>query len=207
MIVMKWICTSITQETDHPFLNFFTAHYRIEDENGSRDYSYFFVSRHSKERVLTMLSDKSFRPDGVLCALYQIHEGKPRFLLIRQFRPAINRYIYDFPTGLMDETDESEITAVRREIKEESGAIITDIEKLIPASTTSCGLTDEMVSVYLARVDHIEETALEDTEDIKASFYSLDEIKKIKDDPEIYAGAVSRLTMLYLIGRFSESNN
>lgn len=200
---MKWKCKSVTQETNHPFLNFFIAHYEIENENGTRDYPYFFVSRHDKEHVLTLLSDKPYRPDGVLCALYQVENGSPRFLMIRQFRPTINSYIYDFPTGLMDDTDVDEIEALRRETKEETGAIITDIEKLVPASTTSCGMADELVSAYLARIDHFEEQELEETEDIKASFYSLEQLREMKNDPNIMAGIVSRLIILYLLERFS----
>ena len=60
----------------------------------------------------------------VICAL---HKAQNKLVLINQYRVPINKYIYELPAGLVDNNEDIE-TSVRRELKEETGAVDFKIE-------------------------------------------------------------------------------
>ena len=201
---MKWRLVDIVQETNHPFLNYFTMHYEVENEGKTRPYSYFLASRHTKEELRALTKDYA-RPDGVLLALYKIDEvtKEVSILLTKQFRPAIGAYVTSFAAGLLDKDDESDIDAARREAIEEVGYTIDDIERLAPSCPTSTGLSDEMVSFLLARIVKKVDNNLEAFEDISSEFVSLEELKRRLDDPQYFFPMNIRLVCLLLLARFS----
>ena len=41
---MDWKIVQINKETDHKFLNFYTATYEVEKEEGKKETTYFFFS-------------------------------------------------------------------------------------------------------------------------------------------------------------------
>lgn len=87
--------------------------------------------------------------------------------LIRQFRPAVNDYVIEFPAGLVD-PGETEEQTVARELYEETGLIAEMINLTVPSSYTSVGMTDEKVAVYTAIVSGKPNTNnLMDNEDIE----------------------------------------
>jgi 8-oxo-dGTP pyrophosphatase MutT (NUDIX family) len=69
-------------------------------------------------------------------------------LLIRQFRPAVNRNVVEFPAGLID-TGEATEHAARRELREETGY---DAEQLLflAEGPLASGSSNGTMSVYLA---------------------------------------------------------
>ena len=66
---MEWKLIDIKQETNHPFLNFYTLTYEVKKEDGSHEYQYFMASRHDVEHLIPKTKNLS-RPDGVLIPLY-----------------------------------------------------------------------------------------------------------------------------------------
>ncbi len=70
-------------------------------------------------------------------------------LLIRQFRPALNNYVIEFPAGLNDK-GETLADAARRELIEETGYMSEGLE-FIAEGPVSSGLSTEVLTVYLAR--------------------------------------------------------
>ena len=73
-----------------------------------------------------------------------------RFVLIRQFRPAINNFVLGFPAGISEGKDISE--EALRELKEETGYIGRIVE-LSPAFKLSAALIDDDVHVVSAEID------------------------------------------------------
>lgn len=71
-------------------------------------------------------------------------------VLIRQFRIPLGREVIEQPAGLNDKPGESDIDAVKRELLEETGYASEDIEYVLTVPTSS-GLTNELVSCYIAR--------------------------------------------------------
>ena len=201
---MEWKLISIDQETNHPFLNFFTLHYEVKGEDGvTRPYSYYLCSRRSKDELRANAHEYS-RPDGVIMGLYKIDEATKEVsvLLTRQFRPAIGAYVNSFVAGLLDDNDKDPSEAAKREAKEEAGLIIEDVETLSPAAPTSTGLSDEMCAFLIARVVGSTRKHLEDFEDITSRFVRLSELKKMLEDPKEFFPLNIRLVSIILLNKF-----
>jgi ADP-ribose pyrophosphatase len=71
-----------------------------------------------------------------------------RILLLRQFRYAADRYLYEIPAGRIDGT-ELPIECARRELREEAGCEAGAIESLGGFFTTP-GFLDEFIHVFIA---------------------------------------------------------
>jgi ADP-ribose pyrophosphatase len=83
---------------------------------------------------------------GIVVVIPVTKEGD--LLLIRQFRPALDRYVIEFPAGLNDR-GESLVDAARRELIEETG-FTGDSFQLLAEGPVSSGLSSEVLTVYLA---------------------------------------------------------
>lgn len=70
-------------------------------------------------------------------------------VLIKQFRPAINRWIIEIPAGRI-ELGEDPLEAALRELKEEVGYEARYLRKLI-SIYPSPGYNDELIHIYLAK--------------------------------------------------------
>lgn len=75
-----------------------------------------------------------------------------RVVLVEQHRPPVGGAVIELPAGLVadaaDRSDESPITAARRELLEETG-FVSDHWVTTPVSlASSAGLTDEVVTVF-----------------------------------------------------------
>lgn len=70
-------------------------------------------------------------------------------VLIEQFRAPIGEAILEIPAGMLDIAGEDAITAARRELVEEVGFSAGRLDHLTDI-LTSPGVTDELISLYLA---------------------------------------------------------
>lgn len=193
---MKWELKNIVQETNHPYLNFFTFEYEV---NG-KTYHYFLASRHSKEDLFALHAHN--RPDGVMIPCYYVDENKEISLLITtQFRPALNRMVTSIPAGLLDPGDDL-FSCAKREALEEGGVIIDDLELLCPTSPTSSGLSDEVNSVVMGRIISFDKNRLEEFEDISVKLIPLKEVEKMMENPQYFFALNVRLLIKYLVMRF-----
>ena len=66
------------------------------------------------------------------------------YLLCREFRFAVNDYVWEFPTGVID-GDESPEEAARRELREETGLELVSVDRVLPPACYSVGVTDELI--------------------------------------------------------------
>lgn len=96
-------------------------------------------------------------------------------LLIKQFRPPVNRYVVEFPAGLNDRGDALE-DAARRELLEETGYSAREMIYLGEGPVSS-GASGEVLTVFLAKglefkgIGNRDET--EDIEVIKVPLFEL----------------------------------
>jgi ADP-ribose pyrophosphatase len=72
----------------------------------------------------------------------------PTVLLIRQFRHATERYVWEIPAGRLEPGEAPEACA-RRELEEEAGVTAGDLRRLTTIYTTP-GFTDERIHLFLA---------------------------------------------------------
>ncbi|KDO26446.1 hypothetical protein SPRG_08249 [Saprolegnia parasitica CBS 223.65] len=92
----------------------------------------------------------------------------PVAVLVRQFRPPLDKWIVELPAGLID-AGESVATTVQREIKEETGYDVSEIVSIGPVVASDPGLTSSTCRFVVARVtsDGAPTPALEATEMIQ----------------------------------------
>ncbi|PIX88982.1 MAG: hypothetical protein COZ31_04410 [Nitrospirae bacterium CG_4_10_14_3_um_filter_44_29] len=70
-------------------------------------------------------------------------------LIIRQFRPAVNSYVIEFPAGLNDKGESLE-DAARRELLEETGYSAKEMI-FLAEGPISAGASGEILTAYLAK--------------------------------------------------------
>ena len=120
---------------------------------------------------------------GAACVVPVTPDG--HILLVRQYRPALDRYTWELPAGCRDEVDEPTDITAKREMEEETGYTSDDIVQLLSLKST-VAFCNELIDVYLARdIRRIGEQHLDPAEEISMKLWELDDILE-----EIYAGRI-----------------
>lgn len=114
-------------------------------------------------RVVTLNVDQVRFPDGrvgeqeiirhtgasvVIPFLSDPHGGDPQLLLVKQYRYAANKDLYELPAGRPN-PGETPVECAARELREETGCIAEHLEPLLNGYTTP-GFTDEKLHVFVA---------------------------------------------------------
>ena len=115
------------------------------------------------------------KTDAVRILPYTFINGKTFIVLIKEFRHALNQYIYSTPAGLVDDNEDT-IVSAKRELAEEIGAEVIKINKILNSSFSSAGLTDETLECFEAEVILTGKQNLEETEDISIKLVCLHDI-------------------------------
>ena len=158
---------SINKLTNNKFLNLYKITYLIDGKN----FDYFLASR----RQLDKLECNSLSTDAVRALPYVEKNGKIYVILIKEFRYALNNYIYSLPAGLVDKGESTRL-AIIRELKEEIGAKVLSLKKVLGSSYSSAGLTDDTLECFYAKVDLAYNQKLDTNESISFQAVELDKL-------------------------------
>ena len=109
---------------------------------------------------------------GAACVLPVLPDG--RIILVRQYRPALDRETLEVPAGCRDSVDEDMAICAARELEEETGYHSNHIEKLLELRTT-VAFCNERVDVYLATDLVAGHQSLDEMEDIDVEILTLEE--------------------------------
>ncbi|MGL5244006.1 MAG: NUDIX hydrolase, partial [Sarcina sp.] len=137
----------ISKLTNCKYLNL----YKLDLKNKSANMKEYFLASRRSEENLACRTQKHTYCDGVMIVPITIND---EFVLIKQFRPAINDYIYEFPAGLVDKGETIE-EAAKRELFEETGLKCISYEQVLSPCYTSVGMSDETVAVVKMIVEGI----------------------------------------------------
>lgn len=148
---------NIEKLTNKKFLNLYEL--TFQDEQGT--FPYYVASRRDKENLVAV--SNNFKSDAVTIVPVT-KDGQ--MILISQFRQPLNTFVYELPSGLV-EKDEDLITAVSRELLEETGYKVNKVIMKTPASPMSAGMSDELSSVVVVEAEYETEMNLEREEDIR----------------------------------------
>lgn len=120
-------------------------------------------------------------------------------LLVKQFRYAYGKEIYEIPAG---KTEPSELpeSAAARELEEETGYIAGKLTKLLTLYP-SPGYTDEVIHVYLAENCKKSAARPDEGEFVACEFVPLDEVVSMINRGEICDGKTVAAVFKYLSGK------
>ena len=79
---------------------------------------------------------------------------KNKYIFVKQFRPGPKMKIIELAAGMIDHAGENEIETMKREIEEEIGYAVDTINQIVKPYYTSCGKTNERMSIYFATVSN-----------------------------------------------------
>ncbi|MFD3156829.1 NUDIX hydrolase [Haloimpatiens sp. FM7330] len=167
----------ITTLVDTKYLKMYNAEYT--NKNGEiRNWS--IASR----KELDTINNKFFnggeeKIDAVIIVATHVEENK--LVVIKQFRVPINNYVYELPAGLVD-SGEDFLTTVKRELKEETGLDLIEIDhkKTKSKAYVSTGMTDECVAlVFCSCSGTISKEYLEPDEDIEVMLLSKEQAAEL----------------------------
>ena len=188
----------ISTIADTPYLKLYNAEY-TNKFGTTKNWS--IASRKSKETIENIFfNGEEGKIDAVIVVATHVDEEK--LVVIKQFRVPLNDYVYEIPAGLIDPGEDFE-TTVRRELKEETGLDLVEIdyEKTKSKVYISTGMTDESVAlVYCSCNGEISYDNLEDDEDIEVKLVSKEEAKEI-----ISSGEKIDIKALLVIQNFIEN--
>ncbi len=100
------------------------------------------------------------------------------YLLCREFRFAVNDYVWEFPTGVID-GDESPEEAARRELQEETGLELVSVDRVLPPACYSVGVTDELIVPVFVTVRGNMKPCNEAYEEIRSHKMSIPQIRDL----------------------------
>jgi ADP-ribose pyrophosphatase len=103
--------------------------------------------------------------------------GRGRVILLRQFRPAVNTWLYEFPAGTRED-HESLLACARREIQEEAGYAASKIS-LLGRIYPVPGYATEKISIYKAEGLRISRRTKDRDEVIHARIFSRRQIRQL----------------------------
>ncbi|WP_459128512.1 NUDIX hydrolase [Latilactobacillus curvatus] len=142
--------TSLIPLRPDRWLTYYEATY--QNEHGDL-MPYHFVSRDSNLTIETLK-----RPaNASAVAMFCYNQNHSQVLLTKQFRQPLNDFVYGNPAGLVEPTESIE-QAISRELMEETGYSLIEVEHCFAPSYSSPGLTDGAVSLAICTLDQAKQT-------------------------------------------------
>lgn len=149
-------------------------------------YDLTYETVDKKEKIYEMISRKkdldSFealhgdKPDAVVIIV--TNEDGDKILINKEFRLAVGGWVYNFPAGLIDPGEEPKESA-KRELWEETGLELYEIDDIIGPSYSAVGFSNEInvCVVGKARGEFHESTST--VEEITPGWYTKAEIREL----------------------------
>ena len=150
------------------FITRYDIHY--ETESG-KAITYEMISREPDVQSIEEM--RSHRTNAVVLVMHD--ESKEHILLCKEFRMAVGEKVVNFPAGLIDEGETVEQAAVR-ELREETGLTLINIEDVWKESYSAIGFANELNVVVVGTANGTIQPSDSEREEIDAAWYSKDEV-------------------------------
>lgn len=121
--------------------------------------------------------------DGAAAVVAVDADGK--FLMVRQYRNALDRFTLELPAGKLDDPKEPTLECAKRELEEETGYRAGKMEYLLTVNTT-VAFCNEKIDLYLATDLTKTEQHLDPDEEINVERWNIEDLKQM-----IYEGKMT----------------
>ncbi len=122
-----------------------------------------------------------------------------KVVLVKQFRPIVGKDTIEIPAGCI-EKDETSLEAAKRELREETGYEVLNIQ-LIKNYRPSSGYSNEEISLYFATVTNKTEQCLDTTEKIQILEVDIKEAFEMLELGQL-EGSSTDIALRWYVGRF-----
>ena len=173
---------SAKKQTNNRFLNMYELEVTHRDGKTSPYYMASRVETPEKIKAVTKVNT----PNGVI--MYGVYgENKDKVVLVRQYRYPIGGYVYEFPAGLVEPSEEL-IDAGVREMFEETGLTFTPVDAgcYMKPFFTTVGMTDESCGTVFGYCNgEPTNTHQESSEDIQVVIADREECRRILKEENV----------------------
>ena len=149
-------------------------------------YNIFYEAKSGKKKTYEMISRNpeiqneeeihDLKTDAVVLIM---HDPTGEFILLsREFRMAVDEWVYNFPAGLIDKGETAAIAA-SRELREETGLKLDHIDQVWKESYSAVGFSNEKNVTLVGRASGQIKPSDSEMEEIEADWYSKAEIRAL----------------------------
>jgi ADP-ribose pyrophosphatase len=160
----------ITKVHDGAFISRYDLTYTTVDDKTK---VYEMISR-DKELDEARLHKES--ADAVVIIAFD--ENEERILLNKEFRLAVDDYVYNFPAGLVD-PGEDIYQAAKRELWEETGLDLCEVIDTMGISYSAVGFSNEINNCIVCKAKGTFAPSTSTVEEIEAAWYTKEEIREL----------------------------
>lgn len=121
--------------------------------------------------------------DGAAAVLPVADDG--RILMVRQYRNALDQFTLEIPAGKLDDPNEPKIQCAYRELEEETGFRVDQLEYLMSLNTT-VAFCDEAIDIFVAHHLIPSKQHLDEDEVINVEAWELRDLEEM-----IYTGKIT----------------
>jgi len=165
---------------------------KVRDGRYLKGYELTYENKAGREKAYEIVSLKEIsdtaqlgeRVTGVSIVAY--YEDK--LLLLKEFRMAVNREIYNLCAGHLEEGETVE-ECVRRELYEESGLALKRIIKILPPCFSAVTLSDAKTQIAFVEAEGVFEDHTSDNEQIIPNLYTRQQVAALVEKEEFSARA------------------
>lgn len=162
---------TIEKKESGRFINRYDITYELEDH---QEKVYEIISRKSEMKTQEDLQGTN--PDAVV--VIATDESGERILLNKEYRLAVANWVYNFPAGLIDEGETPQESAIR-EVREETGLELYQLEDFIDISYSAVGFSNEMNVCVVGRVRGDFSKSTSAVEEIEPGLYTKAEVREL----------------------------
>lgn len=162
---------SIAKKLEGKYITKYDVEYETEE---GRTKIYEMVSRSNNIQTFEQLHGKV--ADAVVIIV--TNESEDKILINREFRLAPGEWVYNFPAGLIDKGETPEIAA-KRELMEETGLELYEIDDFIGTSYSAVGFSNETNVCIVGKARGKLRNSTYDVEEIDAGWFTKEQVREL----------------------------
>ena len=157
-----------------------------------KHYELTYLNKAGREKHYEMVSHKELNGfseiGSKISGISIVATCGEKLLLLREFRMAVGRSIYNLCAGMLEEGESIE-DCIRRELYEETGLQLKKIHKILPAAFAAVSLSDIKNQVAFVEVEGEFSDHSSDNEEIQAALYTKEEVAALLETEEFSSRA------------------